>query len=573
MTVTIKNVGNGAGWGDYVIHDRTGATTILGDAELGDKICKEISHYKSGNSVNFVISFASEDNVTQEQGRKIAKLFMREYMKGFDEDEYHLDMVEHTNTNHLHYHARIPKLNLLTGTQLKLYWHKTDLSYKKAVIDKICHDYDLVTGQEMKNTVPNPLHKLNQINKWRKEHGQKLLDLSGKKSRAMAEQAIREYLEPLISRRLINSRDEVKQELNIIGLEIVKEGFDKGKEFHYLTIHNESGKMRIKGDYYGKNFWGDSGKDRAKAIINNRSVTARDAKLGKSGTDVKQALQAERRKRSKRIDIQYRGARKRARTEFENKHRAECKRVQSKRIAGIKRARGIVQKNQRESGKNDRGNRGEIQEEIEQLIDELFGDELHIPDTDLDWDVDKLRVSHINKERSNTGGSERVFGRELRNGESGQRNFADKKRGELDDTIRAKIDKTVRDTTESFYTRITEDSFNIRKEYERSQSRDSEAERDVGEIWEYIKELADKHQSRTAGGIREQVEREGTMLYQADSELKAGINQCSNIYRKFGDRIEESTLTIKRVALRIVKIIGERIRELKDSYHSMSMIR
>ena len=315
MTVDIKNVESGSGWFPYtLIKDgiaREGATLIIGDPILGNKICDSID-YKSGNSVNFVISFAKEDGVSHAQGREIAKEFMESFMEGYQNDEYHLDLVEHTDTDHLHYHARVPKLNLLTNTQLKLYWHKTDLEYKKAVIADICHRYRLTTGEEMKNTMPNPLHKLTQINKWRDQHGQKPLDLKSKKLRAVAEKEIGEYISSMVATGLINSLDDVKAELMEIGFEIGKNDYDRGKEFHYLTVENESGKIRLKGDIYSEEFYRHSQEDRSEAISSNRSFTTRGAELKRSGEDVKQALHTERNKRLKFIEKQYGNARKRA---------------------------------------------------------------------------------------------------------------------------------------------------------------------------------------------------------------------------------------------------------------------
>lgn len=552
MTVTIKNVANGAGWGEYVVgknDNRPGATVILGDAELGDAICKTID-YKAGNSVNFVISFAQEDGVTQEQGRTIAKEFMQSFMDGFNDDEYHLDLVEHTDTDNLHYHARVPKVNLLTNTQLKLYWHKTDLEYKKAVIDDICYRHGLVTGAEMKNTIPNPMHKLNQINKWREEHSQEPLDLSSPKLKRVTEKRVSEYISETVRAGLINSLDDVKAELVSLGLEIVNEGYDRGKKFHYLTVQNDSGKMRIRGDIYGEQFYNLTREDRAERVRDNRSFTTRDAELKASGTDVKQALQRERRKRLKFIEKQYGNARKRA---YQREDEASIKtdRNQEQRDIGRlgtqngEHTRENVMGSQEDAGRGRESfkvaerNIGTNETEKRERDAEVGGSEqgerqLHhtLDNNILSMDSSRLIGFDISQpkptdtkereRRDNDGAGEREIKKRVHNREDGRwRIFSSpEERRQLNDRIRAEINDSIRATARSVYCRIETDNNIISREHERSQERDREAVTDVEALRRRVHELADKHQSRTARRIGEEAERE-------DAELDGAVEQSS----------------------------------------------
>ena len=321
MTVDIQNTSSGSGWSSYVLGrngERKDATLIKGDTVLADKITESLD-YKSGDTVRFVISFDKDDNVTQEQGREIVKEFFAEFMHGFREDEYLLDIVEHTDTDHLHYHGRIPKLNLLTQTQLKLYWHKSDLGFKKAIIDKLAEKHGLVTGEQKRRLIPDPQQRVKQINEWRREHGQKPFDLSSKKGRGEAEERLGDYFTEAVKSGFVDNLDEIKAELEALGFAVVKEGFDKGKEFHYLTIENDSGKLRIKGDIYGTEFYRHSREDRTKAIINNQSIREGSGSDRPSRSDIDRTLQRERKKRLQFIDKQYSGARKRA---YERLHKA-----------------------------------------------------------------------------------------------------------------------------------------------------------------------------------------------------------------------------------------------------------
>lgn len=321
MTVDIQNTSSGSGWSSYVLGrngERKDATLIKGDTVLADKITEALD-YKSGDTVRFVISFDKDDNVTQEQGREIVLEFFEEFMHGFKKEEYLLDVVEHTDTNHLHYHARIPKLNLLTQTQLKLYWHKSDLGFKKAIIDKLADKHGLVTGEQKRRLIPDPQQRVKQINEWRREHGQKPFDLSSKKGRGEAEERLSDYFTEAVKSGFVDNLDEIKAELSALGFTVVKEGFDKGKEFHYLTVQNDSGKLRIKGDIYGAEFYRHSREDRAKAIVNNQSLRAGERSDRPSRSDIDRTLQRERKKRLQFIDKQYSGARKRA---YERLHKA-----------------------------------------------------------------------------------------------------------------------------------------------------------------------------------------------------------------------------------------------------------
>jgi len=316
MIVDIRNVLYGQGWSDYTLMQkgkkREGATLIMGNTVLGDKICRSLE-YKSGNAVNGVVSFATEDSVSKEQARAIAKEFIAELMHGFRADEFHCDMVEHTDTNYLHYHFRIPKLNILTNTQLKIYWHKSDLRFKKAIINHLAKKYDLIIGTDKKKLMPDANIHIKQINKWRKEHGQEPFVLSEKKGKSEADERIADYMSECIMSGLVNSLDDTKAEIGELGFVVLDtDGYDRGKDFHYLTIENESGKMRIKGDIYSDEFYRHNQEHRSEAISTNRSIESGRRSDKRSGEESGDDLLQERKKRLRFINNQYGNARKRA---------------------------------------------------------------------------------------------------------------------------------------------------------------------------------------------------------------------------------------------------------------------
>ncbi len=317
MIVNIQNAEHGSsgrGWSWYTLgkdNDREGAKLIHGDTQLGDTIC-ETKDYKSGNYVRIVISFTDEDNVTPEQARVIVKEWFKEYMMGFRDDEFHLDIVEHQDTKQLHYHGRIPKVNLLTGTQLKPYYHNADLGYKIAVNEVIAEKYNLTLGTDHQRLVIPPQEKEKRLVKWRKEHNQQPYDLSKKSGRAVAEEGIADLINELNTQGLVNSLDDVKAELKAMDFSIANEGYDKGKGFYYITISQGDSKLRLKGDTYGTEFYEHSREDRCKAISDNRSVGARSRSDKQRRADVVRTLHKERTKRLRWIDKQYGNARSRA---------------------------------------------------------------------------------------------------------------------------------------------------------------------------------------------------------------------------------------------------------------------
>lgn len=315
MIVSIENAGaGGRGWSEYALgknNEREHALLVLGDTELGDAICESLA-YKSGNYVRFVLSFSDEDNVTPEKGREIVKEWFEEFMHGFKKEEYHLDIVEHTDTEHLHYHARIPKLNLLTQTQLKPYYHKADLGFKIAVNEYIAHKHGITVDSDKQRVIKPPQEKIQRIQKWREAQKQKPFSLTTKKDRAFTQEGISDFISEMVQGGLIERLEDVIQEVEGLGFNVTKEGYDRGKGFYYLTIENESGKLRLQGDIYGRAFYEHDREDRAEAIKNNRSIKQGAGESGRSGEELERTLSTEREKRLQFIERQYGSARERA---------------------------------------------------------------------------------------------------------------------------------------------------------------------------------------------------------------------------------------------------------------------
>lgn len=319
MIADIQNVNTGSGWSEYVLgkdYDRPGAYLVAGNTKLGDEICRSIN-YKSGDSVRMMLSFSKEDGVTPERGRQIVQEFVDKFMAGFSKDEYHVDIVEHTDTDHLHYHIRITKLNLITQTQLKLYWHKSDLEFKKALVDYVAAKHNLTTGEEHRRLFVSPEEKIERIEKWREQHKQERPDLSKKKSKAAFQERVHDIISNGIAAGLLTSLNEVKAEIEAIdeSIEIVNQGHDKKKGADYVTVRQDGDdkkKIRLWGDYYGEQFWKLAQQDRAAAIKVNRSVRTREEADRPALSDAEKRLEQLTKQRVRHIEKRYGSARRKA---------------------------------------------------------------------------------------------------------------------------------------------------------------------------------------------------------------------------------------------------------------------
>lgn len=138
---------NNKGWSNYVTLDkknndflREGATFIAPNkTKLANTIINALN-YKTC-ATNIMISF--ESSVDKYTTRKAIREYFNILMSCFKSDEYIYNIIEHTDTDNIHYHIQIPKINLKTFTQLKIYDDKLDKNYNTALVEYICDKYNL----------------------------------------------------------------------------------------------------------------------------------------------------------------------------------------------------------------------------------------------------------------------------------------------------------------------------------------------------------------------------------------------------------------------------------------------
>lgn len=333
MIIQIKGTSN-RGWGKYVTYgtvkkprDLAKVKILKGDLLQGDRVAN-LADYKE-NSYLIVLSF--KGRIAEEIVCAVTDEFEQNFMMGFSKDEYHFDAVWHRDTDDDHVHIRIPKMNLRTQTQLQLYFDKKDRKRINAIRDYLDVKYELESPLDNRSLLKEDRDFY--IDNWRKEFGDSSFNFTDKKSRVKVEQFITQSALELHQSELLDSFDDMKSFIEEQGVKIINVGYDKPKDFHYFTIENESGKMRIKGEIYNEEFWRNSRQNREEQI----SCNQRNSPVGREderGLDqLTEKLDNYNNKRKREIDTQYKPARQRAQKRDEERKRKHTEQRQTIRKA------------------------------------------------------------------------------------------------------------------------------------------------------------------------------------------------------------------------------------------------
>lgn len=315
--MTINITSGSSGWGNYVLYgtkekprDSDKVQFLEGDIALGDRLSESNNYEES----YYKIVLAFEGKPDDETIKNAYEDFKKEMFVGFDRDEYHIDAVIHKDTDNYHIHARVPKQNLKTDTHLQLYMDKIDRPRKELIQDHISLKYGFNIAREQNREVfKEQSHE--HINKWREQHNQKPFDFSNKKGQKEAEQQINSYVSDLIKSELISSQNDVKSTLEELGLTVERFGTDLKKDFSYVTVSNESGKIRVKGDIYKDEFFKHNAKDRTTSIDNNQRIIADRGSIEERAKEVRRELNRANEKRYAKVTKLFSKSRARAEAE------------------------------------------------------------------------------------------------------------------------------------------------------------------------------------------------------------------------------------------------------------------
>jgi len=245
----------GSGWGNYVMcgtvskpRDPNHVKVLKGDINFGDKVVSS-GRWKQ-NAYHIVLGF--KGRISVDKAKEVLADFEHHFLIGFDKSEYHLDAVMHTDTDDDHIHVRIPKMNLLTQTQLRLYFDKKDRPRLELIRDFLDVKYDLESPLDNRQLVQESQELI--IDEWREEQKQEPFDFKKKASRTKAQKSILDSVLRLHKIGTFDTREDITTWLEDLGLN-VKYGYDIPNDFYYVTVGNDTGKSRIKSELFDENFW------------------------------------------------------------------------------------------------------------------------------------------------------------------------------------------------------------------------------------------------------------------------------------------------------------------------------
>jgi len=298
----ISIAGTNGGWAEYVVngtrkkqrkHEKI--KLLRGNLEFGDSIMSSTNYNQ--NAYSIVLSFRGKPDL--QIINNAVDEFEKYFLYGFSNSEYHFDAILHCDTDDYHMHIRIPKLNLLTHTQLQLYYDKKD---RKRI--NLIRDYlDLKFGLENPNN-----HK--KLIKEEPDFSQKFTKKAQNELTSVI--PLYDYLRELHEAEIICSLGDIKSALTGLGLKVITNGYDYSADYYYITIQKNDKKIKLKGDFFNEEFWRYCREDRSKQILSNKQFRGVLEHNKENYRRVYNALQLELKKRREEIIKRYSTSRARA---------------------------------------------------------------------------------------------------------------------------------------------------------------------------------------------------------------------------------------------------------------------
>jgi len=312
----------GGWWGKYVLFGTKNKPRaqekiefLAGNINIGERVTAQGKWTE--NEYTIVLGFKGKP--LRYVVRKALKMFEKEFMVGFRKDEYHLDAVAHYDTDDTHVHIRIPKMNLLTGTQLQLYYHKKDVNRVNAIRDYINIKLDLDVSVNEKPLIAEDVD-MRRIQAWREAQNSEPFDFTKKKTRNEAMAIINDKIRREHKAGNINDFNDLKDIFSEnLRLDLGKPGHDVDKG-HYFRIIVDDKIHRLFGEFYSEEFWEKERDQREQQFVKNVQ-TPKNEKLPPEEEALKH-LEMYRRKRVEEISKKYAKSRGKAR---QNRGREEAR--------------------------------------------------------------------------------------------------------------------------------------------------------------------------------------------------------------------------------------------------------
>lgn len=308
--------GGKSGWVEYVLNGtkqkpraKEKIEIIDGDLNLTKKIYE--SDKVKERYTRIVLSFKGKEELAKI--KQVYEDFKREFLKGYEEEEYNISAVLHRDTENDHVHICLPKLNLKTKNHNNYYYDKIDRYRINLIRDYLNIKYDLKTekGKELIKEDKT----ISRLEKWREEHKQPRISLKRKRARDKATKDIKDYLTELINSDLVNTLEETEKIIETLDLKIVKKGWDKiaGEKEYYITIQDKyNNKLKLKGEYFNEKFYQFRNKDKETERAIKQGDKGSRERNDRKFTEIKQKLEEANYKRIRRIKARYRNIKKRS---------------------------------------------------------------------------------------------------------------------------------------------------------------------------------------------------------------------------------------------------------------------
>ena len=232
--------------------EREGARVIKGDPDLSQKIAESLE-FKNNYTVG-CLSF-EERNIPEEHKKEIIEKFEKTIFAGLEEDQYNISWIEHTDKDRLELNFFIPNVELKTQKRLQPYYDKAD----RPLVD----NFKKVTNYEYGLSNPD-LDEKKQLVK---------TDLTTPRPVKKLKEDITELFSEKISKGVITSRDQLKEELEKAGFTVTRETKNS------ISIENPDPEakrnIRLDGEIYKEEFYEEI-----------RSVAESQSEFERYGTNV-----------------------------------------------------------------------------------------------------------------------------------------------------------------------------------------------------------------------------------------------------------------------------------------------
>ncbi len=264
---------------------------IVGDPFFTEKIAEQ-----QGTGY-FKILVSPEKKLTNEEMHEILNEAVENIFVGFKKDEYNYSAVLHQDTEKSHWHIIVPKQNLLTHQQLRLYMHDIDTKRYKAIQDTIALNHNLLTMKEAKKILADTKETTYEKNSTKPiQYAYNLVKNDDKK---LAQQQVKELIKNNID--TVNSINDIKELIHKnTDLKVVTDnGYNRKNDFHYITVQDKnSKKTSVRGELFNKDFFKQPKQEQRDQLqINHKSYTEVEKELLKK--KIRSDLRRENEKRFK----------------------------------------------------------------------------------------------------------------------------------------------------------------------------------------------------------------------------------------------------------------------------------